>query len=86
LFVALPHVLPLHAETLSGVQHVSFERQTWAPVHDVQLIDWPQLFVANVLHTPTHGVTLSGVQHELPTHTWPDDEQLGVPPEPHATT
>jgi hypothetical protein len=86
LFVALPHVFPEHAVTLSGAQQVSFERQTSVPGHDEQPMVWPQLLVAVVLHLPAHAVTLSGVQHELPMHTWLDEEQLGVPPDPHATT
>jgi len=85
LLVAVPHDLPLQAAVLSGVQHVSFARQTWVPGHDEQVMVCPQLLVAVVLHLPWHGVTLSGVQQVLPMHTSFDDEQLAVPPEPQAT-
>ena len=86
LLVAFPQARPLHAAVLSGVQHVLFPRQTCAPVHELQVMVCWQLFVTVVLHLPAHGVTLSGRQHVFPRHTSFDDEQLGVPPDPHATT
>jgi hypothetical protein len=85
LFVTVPHCTPLHAVTLSGVQQ-DVPLQTWAPVHPLQLIVWPQLFVAVVLHLPAHGVTLSGAQHVLPWQISLADEQFVVPPAPQATT
>jgi hypothetical protein len=75
----------LHAVVLSGVQHVSLVRHTWTPGHAAHGIVCPQLFVAVVLQTPAQAVALSGVQQLLPTHTSDVDEQLAVPPAPHAT-
>jgi hypothetical protein len=86
LFVAVPHVLPLQALVLSGVQQVWSDMQTPALGQVAgQDVVCPQLLVTLVLHLPAQAAAMSGVQQVLPTHTSLEDEQLTVPPLPQGT-